>query len=50
VQRGDYNVPVKDANLLIDYDLRHNPDLFFSTRRGRTTPAASKRSSTTGAF
>ena len=31
VKNGDYTVPKRDANLLIDYDLRHNKDLFQYT-------------------
>ena len=35
VQPGDYKVPSKDANNLIDYDLMNKPSLFAYTRRAK---------------
>ena len=47
VKNGDYQVPKRDANLLIDYDLRHNKDLFQYTwtgMRSASQPARPRRS------
>lgn len=33
VKPGDYKVPSKDANNLVEYDLMNNPKLFGYTRR-----------------
>ena len=35
VQPGDYKVPSKDANNLIDYELMNKPSLFAYTRRAK---------------
>ena len=35
VQPGDYKVPSKDANNLIEYDLMNKPSLFAYTRRAK---------------
>ncbi len=37
VKPGDYKVKERDANLMTNYDLRHNPDLFYMTRKGQRT-------------
>ena len=39
VKPGDYKVPSKDANNLIEYDLMNNPKLFAYTRRAGYDPA-----------
>lgn len=39
VKPGDYKVPLKDANSLVDYDLMNNPKLFTHTRRAACDPA-----------
>jgi len=39
VKPGDYRVPLKDANSLVEYDLMNNPKLFASTRRSAYDPA-----------
>jgi len=35
VKPGDYKVPCKDANNLVEYDLMNNPKLFAYTRRSQ---------------
>ena len=39
VKPGDYKVPSKDANNLIEYDLMNKPDLFQYTRRSTYDPS-----------
>ena len=43
VKPGDYVVPSKDANNLIQYDLMNNPKLFGYTRRAGYDPAATDK-------
>lgn len=38
VKPGDYKVPCKDANNLVEYDLMNNPKLFAYTRRSQVEP------------
>lgn len=38
VKPGDYKVPSKDANNLIEYDLMNKPELFQHTRRAKYEP------------
>merc|ERR1712176_691280 len=43
VKPGDYTVPSKDANTLVEYELGHKPELFQYTRRAQyegSTPSA----------
>ena len=35
VKHGDYKVPSKDANTLVEYELNHKPELFVFTRRAQ---------------
>lgn len=35
VQLGDYKVPAKSMNTMLDYDFAHKPQLFNSTKLGR---------------
>jgi len=39
VKHGDYKVPLKDANLLVGYEMSHKPDLFQYTRRAANDQA-----------
>ena len=39
IKPGDYQVPSKDANGMIEYELMNNPSLFAHTRRARYDPA-----------
>lgn len=49
VRLGDFKVPMKDANLRTDYELRHNPELFGFTKKGQQTMTQWGRSQSTGA-
>ena len=39
MKAGDYKVPSKDANNLIEYDLMNKPELFQYTRRANYDPS-----------
>jgi len=39
VKHGDYKVPLKDANMLVGYEMSHKPDLFQYTRRAANDQA-----------
>jgi len=43
VKPGDYTVPSKDANNLIQYDLMNNPKLFAYTRRASYNATATEK-------
>ena len=43
VKPGDYIVPSKDANNLIEYEHMNNPKLFGYTRRANYDPAATEK-------
>jgi len=43
VKAGDYTVPSKDANNLVQYDLMNNPKLFAYTRRAGYNAAATDK-------
>lgn len=42
VKPQDYNVPCKDANHMIHYDLTHQPQLFGYTKRAQYEAATGK--------
>ena len=43
IKPGDYKVPSKDANNLVEYELMNNPKLFAYTRRAGYDAAATDK-------